>query len=318
MQSVSNSGESVFSNSENKYPRVAVVIVVWNGRNDTLECLESFSGDVYPNKQIIVVDNGSSDDSVVRIRADFPDALILQTGKNLGFTGGNNVGIRRAIENGADYVYLINNDTTVEPDALEKLVAAAEANPQAGLLAPVIHDFDAPRAIWFAGSMLDLRHGAAWHDNARQPARTETPYEVPWATGCAMLLASPLLNELGGFDDRYYLSWEDVDLSLRVRNSGRSVMVVPDARIYHKGGQSGKNLDSIYGYYAVRNSLLLASKHSGRDYHRAVLFIVGTFLKRCLHPRYEGPRRRLLRLIWEGLRDHLQHHYGPYRPTLSS
>ena len=293
-------------------------MVIWNGRDDTLECLESFRGDTYPNKHIIVVDNDSTDDSVVRIRANFPEVVILQTGKNLGFTGGNNVGIRHAVESGADYVYLINNDTTVEPDALEKLVAAAEANPQAGLLAPVIHDFAAPRAIWFAGSVLDLRRGAAWHDNARQPTRAETPYEVPWATGCAMLLAAPLLHQLGGFDDRYYLSWEDVDLSLRVRDAGRSVLVVPDARIYHKGGQSGKKLNSIYSYYTVRNSLLLASKHSGRDYHRAVISIIGGFLKRCLHPRYEGPRGRLLRLIWDGLRDHLQQQYGPYRPTVRS
>jgi GT2 family glycosyltransferase len=309
---------SVSNNRTAKQPRVAVVIVIWNGMVDTLECLRSFRGDVYPNKQIIIVDNGSSDDSVARIRDSFPDVVILQTGENLGFTGGNNVGIRHAVKNGSDYVYLINNDTTVESDALEKLVQAAEANPQAGLLAPVIHDFDAPRAIWFAGSVVDLRRGAAWHDNSHQPSRTELPYEVPWATGCAMLLRASLLNDLGGFDDRYYLSWEDVDLSLRVRNTERSVMVVPKARIYHKGGQSGKNLNSIYSYYAVRNSLLLARKHSGRDYNRAALSIVGTYLKRCFHPRFEGARGKLLRLIWDGLRDHLQQQYGPYRPSLRS
>jgi GT2 family glycosyltransferase len=292
-------------------PRVAVVIVIWNGRDDTVECLESFRTDVYPNREIIVVDNGSSDDSVAVLKASFPEVRILQTGKNLGFTGGNNVGIRHAIESGAKYVYLITNDSLVEPDAIEKLVEAAEENPDAGLVAPVIHDFDPPRAIWFAGSIVDLRRGAAWHDNSRQPTRNEPPYEVPWVTGCAMMLPADLLRKLEGFDDRYYLSWEDVDLSIRVRNEGRKLLIVPPARIYHKGGQSGKNLDGIYGYYTVRNSLLLARKHSGRDFPRAAFTILSEALRRSLRA---GPHRlRRLRLVWDGLRDHLFHNYGSYK-----
>jgi hypothetical protein len=258
----------------------------------------------------VIVDNGSSDDSVATIQADFPEVTILQTGRNLGFTGGNNVGIRHALDNGADYVYLLNNDTLVESDALDNLVDAAEAHPEAGLLAPVIHDFQSPQGIWFAGSMLDLRRGAAWHDNTRQPGREEAPYEVPWITGCAMLIRAELLRRLEGFDDRYYLSWEDVDLSVRVRNDGKKLLVVPAARIYHKGGQSGKNLDGIYAYYAVRNSLLLASKHSGADYPKAAFTIVSGALRRTLRSRPQRLAR--LRLLWDGLRDHLFNRYGPY------
>lgn len=291
-------------------PRIAIVIVIWNGIEHTLQCLASFRADRYPNRQILIVDNGSTDDSAALIRAGFPEAAILQTGKNLGFTGGNNAGIRHVLENGADYVYLLNNDTVVEPDALEQLVEAAEANPQAGLLAPVIHDLDPPRAIWFAGSAVDLRRGTAWHDNARQPARDELPYEVPWVTGCAMLIRAALLRQLGGFDDRYFLSWEDVDLSLRVRNAGQRLLVVPRARIYHKGGQSGKNMDGIYSYYTVRNSLLLASKHSGRDYPRAALAILREALRSCL--RLSALRAGRFRLTWHGLWDHLFQRYGPY------
>ncbi len=294
-------------------PRVAIIIVIWNGKKDTLLCLESMRRDTYGNKEILLVDNGSTDDSVAEVRRLFPEVVVLQLSRNLGFTGGNNAGITHAIERGADYVYLINNDTTVEPDALEKLVEAAETNPEAGLVAPVIHDLDPPRAIWFSGSKMDLRRGAAWHDNAREPSRTDAPFEVPWATGCAMLIPAGLAGELGGFDDRYFLSWEDVDLSVRVRKTGRKVIIAPTARIYHKGGQSGKNFNGIYGYYAVRNSLLLVRKHGGRDYPRALFCIVTWHLKRCLHPRFSGPRGRHLRLIWEGLRDHLQQHYGQYQ-----
>lgn len=295
------------------FPKVAIVIVIWNGRQDTLECLASFRNDNYPNKRIIVVDNGSTDRSGEVIRLLYPQVQIVETGRNLGFTGGNNVGIRHAIEEGVDYVYLLNNDTVVEQDSLIRLVEAMEANPGAGLMAPVIHDFEYPRAIWFAGSAMDLRRGAAWHDNVRQPERCETPYEVPWATGCAMLVKAELLDKLGGFDDRYYLSWEDVDLSLRVKKEGFRVMVAPGARIYHKGGQSGKNLNSIYGYYTVRNSLLLARKHSGWNYYRAALSIIGTALRRCV--RIGAFRRRHFRLVWDGLWDHLRKRYGPYQPS---
>jgi hypothetical protein len=297
-------------------PKVSIVIVIWNGKADTIECLDSFRADTYPNREIIVVDNGSTDDSVAVIRAEYPEVVILQTGKNLGFTGGNNVGIRHAIETGTDYVYLINNDTTVEPDAIEKLVEAAEANPDAGLLAPVIHDFEEPRAIWFAGSAINLRRGAAWHDNSRQPTREEAPYEVPWATGCAMLIRAGLAKTLGGFDDRYFLSWEDVDLSLRVRNEGQRLLVVPSSRIYHKGGQSGKNLNGVYGYYQVRNSLLLASKHSGRDYPHAAFTILSGALRRCL--RLSTLRTRQMHAVWDGMRDHFRHRYGPYQPCQKS
>ena len=294
-------------------PRVAIAILIWNGKEDTLKCLRSLREDTYPNKEIIIVDNGSTDDSVAEIHRSFPEVVVLEMGTNLGFTGGNNAGIRHAISEGFDYVYMLNNDTTVEPDALERLVEAAQGNPGAGLVAPVIHDLDPPRAIWFAGSAISLRHGEAWHDNSRQPERTEPPYEVPWATGCAMLLRAGLLGELGGFDDRYFLSWEDVDLSLRVREAGQTVMVAPMARIYHKGGQSGKNFNGIYSYYAVRNRLLLASKHSGRDYPRALVWIISRHLKRCLHPRFTGPRVHQLLLIWQAVRDHFRHQYGQYR-----
>ena len=187
-----------------KKPTVAIIILIWNGREDTVECLESLRSDTFPDKRIIVVDNGSSDDSLAVIKNRFPEVMVIQTGANLGFTGGNNVGIRRAIADGADYVYVLNNDTTVEPDSLRALVDAAERMPTVGLLAPVMHYFDPPRDIWFAGSQIALWKGMAVHDNSRNPNRNDSPYEVPWVSGCAMLMPARLAFELGGFDDRYF------------------------------------------------------------------------------------------------------------------
>ncbi len=295
-------------------PRVAIIIVVWNGKADTLECLRSLRDDRYSNKEIVIVDNGSSDDSVAEVRREFPSTTILETGSNLGFTGGNNVGIRHALAHGADYIYLLNNDTTVEPDALDALVAAAEADPAAGLLAPIIYEYYPPRKIWFAGSKMDLPRGAAWHDNSHVPARDEAPYEVPWATGCAMLIPAALMRELEGFDDRYYLSWEDVDLCVRVRKAGRKVAAVPAAIIYHKGGRSGLRMTGIRNYYAVRNSLLLLRKHSGATYYRSAPQLVGSFLWQSLRAR-DGLRVRweCFRSVLDAVFDHLFQRYGPYR-----
>jgi len=295
-------------------PRVAIIIVIWNGKADTVECLESLSLDAYPNKEIVIVDNGSTDGSVADIRRQFPSATILETGANLGFTGGNNVGIRHAIAHGAEYVYLLNNDTTVEPDALAALVDTAEALPRSGLLAPIIYEYYPPRPIWFAGSKMDLPRGAAWHDNSHVPAPTEPPYEVPWATGCAMLIRSSLMQELGGFDDRYYLSSEDVDLCVRVRQAGRSVVAVPAAIIYHKGGRSGQRMSGTRHYYAVRNTLLLMRKHSGTAYYRSAPGVVFSFLWRTLRARVcLRDRLAAFRSVIDGVRDHLFQRYGPYR-----
>jgi GT2 family glycosyltransferase len=303
--------------TEQRRPSVAIVIVVWNGKDDTLECLRSLARDTYPNKRVIMVDNGSTDESAAEVRVAFPETIVLETGKNLGFTGGNNVGIRHAVEAGFDYVFLLNNDTIVETHALSELVAAAEANPRLGVLAPVIHYYDAPDDIWFAGSRLELSSGAAWHDNSCQPKRDEAPYEVPWATGCAMLIRGGLIHEMGGFDDRYYLTWEDVDLSIRVRKAGFTVAAVPAARIYHKGGRSGRRMPESQHYYAVRNSLLLVRKHrEGLGYWNAARRIVVYSMVRCWRICRSEPRElaRYVRTTFAGIIDHLTGRYGAFRP----
>jgi len=301
---------------ERKIPTVAIVVVMWNGCQDTVECLESLRNDTYPNKQLIVVDNGSADDSVVQVREKFPEAELIENHTNLGFTGGNNIGIRKAIAQGADYLYLLNNDTTVEPDALTKLVAVAEANPDFGLISPVMHYFDPPRDIWFAGSQIALAQGLAVHDNSRMPERTEEPYEVPWLSGCAILMRATLARQLEGFDERYYLTFEDVDISLRVRKAGFALAIVPAARIYHKGGMSGKRISGVGYYYVVRNKLLLVRKHCGMGYLPAALRIVGSHLWDLVRRRRGiKDRMRYLRSTFDAVYDHVFGHYGAYRST---
>lgn len=299
-----------------KRPTVAIIILIWNGREDTVECLESLRLDTFPNKRIVIVDNGSSDDSLAAIRSRFPEVTVIETGENLGFTGGNNVGIRHAIADGVDYVYILNNDTTVEPDSLSALVDAAERMPTVGLLAPVMHYFDPPRDIWFAGSQITLSKGLAVHDNSRAPNRNESPYEVPWVSGCAMLMPARLASELGGFDDRYFLTSEDVDLSLRVTKAGYAVVTVPAARIYHKGGKSGKRISGIGYYYVVRNKLLLVKNHCEAGYLFAALRIIGFHFWDVIRRRREPKMRmRYFRSMFDAVYDHVFRRYGQYRST---
>ena len=140
-------------------PRVAVIVLNWNGREDTLECLRSIRSIAYSNFGVIVVDNGSTDGSVAAIRASQPSVEVIDTGENLGFAGGNNVGIRRALELGADYVLLLNNDTVVDPGLLRAFVAAAALHPEAGAFGAKIYFHSEPTRIWYAGARWEAGAG---------------------------------------------------------------------------------------------------------------------------------------------------------------
>lgn len=295
-------------------PKVAVVLVNWNGKDDTLECLASLAKIEYSNKEIIVVDNGSRDDSVAVIHAAFPHVTLLETGKNLGFTGGNNVGIERALSHNADYIFLLNNDTTIEPQALQELIAVASREKQFGLLTPVVYYYDDPDDVWFAGARLDLSRGEAVHDNSHPPQRTDDVRELPWASGCTMLFPAQVLRRLKGFDDRFFLNWEDVDLSLRVRRAGFKIGMVPSARVFHKVGKAfGHAVGTGASYYALRNNLLLVRLHGGRMRRRAALAIAVRQCRVVLEHllRREKNTWYVVKVMLRAWKDHALGRYGP-------
>ena len=245
----------------NASPSVAVILVNWNGQTDTLACLESLAASNGKACRVIVVDNGSTDGSTAAIRMSHPSVEVIDTGENLGFTGGNNVGVRSALAGNADFVWLLNNDTTINPATLPNLLAVAERHPDFGILTPLIYYFDRPNDLWFGGSRLDLSRGEAIHDNDDPPGVAETIRQIPWASGCSMFIRRALLDELTGFDDRFFLNWEDVDLSVRATSRGWKIGLVSTARIEHKVGRSIAASWGIGAYYYVRNHLLLVSLH---------------------------------------------------------
>jgi GT2 family glycosyltransferase len=246
---------------------VAAVVLSYNGEADTLACLRSLAELRAPAlARTIVVDNASIDSTVAAVREKFPHVELIVNPRNLGFSEGNNAGIRRALEHGSDWVLILNNDTVVAPDALDRLLAASVRHPGAGILSPLIFFMEPPDLVWFAGADFDPRRGYSGrlkHYRRPLPPRLDvTPTDH--AVGAAMLISRAALEAVGAFDPDYFLLYEDVDLSLRVREGGFEVLLVPDARVWHRvsAAHAGRELTPLTSYYATRNNLLVCQRHA--------------------------------------------------------
>ncbi|MBI3001447.1 MAG: glycosyltransferase family 2 protein, partial [Deltaproteobacteria bacterium] len=253
--------------------KVFVVILNWNGLKDTLECLESIQKTDYPNVDVIVVDNGSADGSPKAIREAFPGVTLLETGQNLGYADGNNVGIRYALKHGADHVFLLNNDTTVHPEVLTHLVAAAKIAQPVAIFGSKIHYYDRPEIIWSAGVQITWDH-ICWKRTPCLPFRHLGMDEldrgqyaaiatVDSVVGCALFVRANLFEQIGLLDGRYFLLHEESDFCLRARKKGYLVAVVPESIVWHKVcGSFKREPPSLHTYYNVRNSLLFISRYA--------------------------------------------------------
>jgi GT2 family glycosyltransferase len=233
-------------------PKVYIIILNWNGINDTFECLNSVFKLNYKNFEVIVVDNGSTDDSVDTINQKFPKVILIENHKNLGFTGGNNVGMKLALELGADYVWLLNNDTVVESDSLFKLVDVAEKDPYVGLLSPAVHDYDIPNNIQFIGCHINYNNYSLIP--VKEPKELETVDQSNLVLyGTALLVKKIVITTIGFLSDKYFAYVEDCDYSVRALKANFRTMVKPDARVYHKGVQSTGKYSPPHVYLGTRN-----------------------------------------------------------------
>ncbi|HIC91275.1 MAG TPA: glycosyltransferase family 2 protein [Syntrophaceae bacterium] len=247
------------------YPKVSIIILNWNGLEDTLECLESVFKLDYPNFEVIVVDNGSTDDSVRQIRQEFPDVVIIENGKNLGFAEGNNVGIRYAIKNGAEYVLLLNNDTVVDPQLLNAFVEASQLYPEAGIFGAKIYYYSEPNRIWDAGAKWNQNIGKFYIIGENQldnENKFEQMIEVDYACGCSLFFRTALVSKIGLLDQRFFLTWEETDWCYSARRAGFKCLYVPKAKVWHKVSASfGGNHSPLFRYFYIRNRLLWAQRN---------------------------------------------------------
>ncbi len=262
--------------------RVFVVVLNWNRADDTLECLRSISDLHLPNTSltVVVVDNASTDDSVERIKkGKWPfNFVVLKNSRNLGFAAGNNVGIDYSLKSGADYVMVLNNDTIVNKNLLDNLISSFDCkNKKVGVVSPKIYfakgfefyknrysENDLGRVIWYAGGRIDWNNvfGINVGVDEVDKGQFDKEVETDFATGCCSLFSALALKRVGLYDKRYFMYFEDVDLSVRLKKVGYKVLFNPKGMVFHKVAQSSGIGSDLNDYFITRNRLLFGMKYA--------------------------------------------------------
>jgi GT2 family glycosyltransferase len=288
-------------------PRVAILVLNWNAWEITCDCLRSLAHLDYDNYEVAVIDNGSTDGSVQKLRHQFANLTMLENGANLGFAAGNNVGVRYALERGAQYIFLLNNDTVVSPSCVSAMVRIAQSDSKIGILNPKIYYSDPPDRIWYAGGSFSPWFGFARHNGMKKRScdvRGSTR-EVTFITGCAFLIKAEVIRRIGLLDESFFMVCEDTDWSIRARRAGFKAVYVAEAEIRHRESYTitNKKGKAFRDYYNFRNTLLLARKHA-RFYHwpSFVACLLSTILYRVAGYSVLGQFERITALC-RGLRD---------------
>lgn len=293
-------------------PLVYIVILNTNRRADTLACLESLSKSTYDNLKIIVLDNSSTDGSVDAIRSSFTDVQIINLSENLGYAGNNNVGIREAMKQRADWVLVLNEDTILDPDCLTELIKVGESDPKIGIVGPMVYHHNEPDVIQSAGGML----GKYWQSqhlgqNELDQGQFRSPHAVEWISGCAILVRKDAIEQAGMLDASFFIYWEETEWCIRVSRGGWKILHVPQAKIWHKGVQRDYQPKPSFTYYGTRNHLLTLSKHkapwSVRFYNWMQIF--RTLASWSIKPQWKHKREHR-NAMWRGVVDFLQHRLG--------
>lgn len=293
-------------------PYVITIILNTNRRDDTLACLESLSRSTYTNHKIIVLDNASSDGSVEAIRAGFPAVEIIALSENTGYAGNNNVGIKAAIEQGADWVFVLNEDTVLAATCIEQLVQAGESDARTGIVGPLVYHYDEPTVIQSAGGQIS-RFWESSHiaQNTPDSGQFTQPRPVDWISGCAILVRRAAIEQAGMLDERFFYYWEEVEWCLRIRRHGWNIMHVPAAKLWHKGVQRDYQPKPSVSYYNTRNRFLMLKKHHAPA---AVWLFTWAQMARTLISLTVKPKWRSKRphrdAMWRGAIDFLRQRWG--------
>jgi GT2 family glycosyltransferase len=275
-------------------PLICCVLINWNGWRDTLPCLQSLAAQDYPALHVIVVDNASTDDSVLRIREALPAVELIEAGGNLGFAGGCNVGIRRGLEMGAEWIWLLNNDTVAPADTLTKLVSAA-GGERVGIVGTVLHFLHDPAQVqaWGGGKMLPWM-GYVLHFTAPAVFGEDT-----FLTFASVLIRRELLIEIGLLDERYFMYFDDSDFCFRARKAGWNLTVAADTAVLHKeGGSIESKKNPLMERIITTSGLRFLRLHSPVPPLAMTLFVLSKWAKRGLRGDMTG-----VKAVTLGIRD---------------
>ena len=237
-------------------PKIFVIVLNFNGQDVLTQCLASIYQSSYLNFEVVIVDNDSNDTSLEQAMRSFSRAHFIKNSENFGFSRGNNVGIRWALEKFADYILVLNNDTVLEKTTLSDLVQAMQKNESAGIASPVIFSAD-NNSVWFAGGTIDWRK---MKTNHVLKIKSDSPYSSEYISGCAMFIKKDVFKKIGILDERFFLYYEDADFSMRAKKAGFDLLIVPSAHIKHLEQSNDKNRLKIY--WLVLSGLMFFCAHS--------------------------------------------------------
>jgi GT2 family glycosyltransferase len=299
-------------------PKVFVCILNWNKRDDTLRCIDAVLAQDYPNLRTVVIDNASTDDSLSALRALGDRIDLIEHAENLGYTGGCNAGMRHALANGGDYVWLLNNDSDCEPDTLSRLVAYAEARPDVGMVTPIIVNRRTGKDC-FAVGRFDLVTGLGEETAgvAEAEAMQEQYPRNVLLKGTALLVKRALIEKIGFLDDRFFAYMEDSDYCVRCAVAGFRAACVTTARIYHDEGLPDGGWRKPYAYYyMMRNGILFWHKHaSGLASWKCLRWYACTVFRMIARSGYgRAETEAFADGLWSGLRG-ITGRWEPSRPS---
>ncbi len=306
--------------------KVMVVVLNWNGKSDTLACLDSLKG----HPEIIVVDNGSHDGSASAIRNQFPHVLVIETGRNLGYAGGNNVGIQRALKSKADAILLLNNDTIADAEMIQAFIQSAENNPQVGLWGGYPLRFSDPECLDHLGGIWKSEKGDFELIGLGSKKGFRTSESLDYVCGCALFIRREVFEKIGLLETKFFLFWEEADFAMRAKKAGFGVEVCYNARLFHKVSASFIGGSPHKKYFWWRGRLLWIERncspaekkrlfrqliHPELWHYQKLLWIKKVqvqLLKIIRKEKIQEKEEKLkqYRAIIQGLRDYLQGEFG--------
>lgn len=241
---------------------VAIIVLHWRDDQRTQDCLAALRTLDYPNYSIILVDNGSHNGSLERLIAQFPNIPVIRHQENRGFAGGVNPAICHVLEEGAEAIMLLNNDATLSPDALRRMVQTLERHPHIGILSAAVVRADRPDVMAGVGAIVRRYWTTPIAWNEQMPSFSpDVPISIPTAFGCALLIRRAVFEHIGLFDERYFFYYEDTDFCMRARAAGFDIAYLPGAVAYHAVSASTRGIAGLREFYMARSRQIFFRKH---------------------------------------------------------